>query len=140
MKYVILLLFPCIFHAQSNQVGKAKSRGAVIAELNYSVNQTDTFYALTFDNFENQSRTEKRNIHFKGNGGAIPELYKICNSFFSPEFIKKSDYKVSFKLGDKVVLCSNYRLFGNTSIRFDTEADGYFILNEKQLKALFGVQ
>lgn len=141
---ILFLLISSIVHSQIQvktipdkvTIGKVGSGGGFIAELYYTVSDTDTTYYLMYNNFKYTHITDIQSVSFSSVDGTLEKLYSIMKSIFLSENKKNKDYKVALKLGSDDVVISNNRLLGVTQLMFYTPK-GYFLISEKQVDKLF---
>lgn len=115
-------------------VGTIKRTGT---ELFGEVIDNDTTYVLMYRNAEYQHIIDFRSISFTNEDNTLEQFYKLLKSVFLDENVKNKEYKVEFKLGDKDVSVSNFRMMGTSQSMFVTPR-GYALFNEKEIDKLFG--
>lgn len=132
MKKIIFLfaLIPTLFFGQiqvqqKTEIGSFKNGAALLAEIISIPSEPDIEYTLKFLNYNKINDNEYITIKFSGVNNTLNDFYKILKSLFSDVNKKNKDFKVDFKLGDKSVSVSNYRLMGTTSAKFSTDNEAY---------------
>jgi hypothetical protein len=115
-------------------IGEAKSGGAFVAKLEYSIHNGDTLYLLQFKNLQYQHINDIQSIEFKAEFGILDTLYSLLKSAIDAEKMSK----ISFKLGEENIEVVTRKHAGFTGINFVMLRNGAnFGLTRKMLDRLF---
>jgi hypothetical protein len=105
--------------------------GAFVAELNYTVVDTDTVYTFSFNDKAYTKIDAIKTISFTG---GMTEFYEATKKVFSE---KNKDYSANLTLGKESVTIKGLKSMGIWQAMIYAK-NGYTALTEKQVDKLFG--
>lgn len=142
-KIIYLFLIGVLFqlHSYSQVSAPIKNEKTTIgkipqAEFCYFIDSGDTSYLILYRNAEYETIVDVEDIRFVGGQEEVDALYNAIATAFEPANKKSKEFSIMLKVGDENVFISNSNVWGYQVVIRDP--DGYFMLNEKQLKKLFG--
>lgn len=143
MKHIIILLMlPCAAFSQltkldtpkRTEIGKIRKVGTFVASLEYYLDESDTTYALTYNDMTYTKITSLETIYFTETGGTLNALYDAIAKAETAEKNAES----TFALGKEMIMLVTKRMMGQNYVNVIVQGKGYFNIEEKFLDRLFG--